>query len=55
MLCIENSNRIPLLNLYRNQLAISAISIEVQRNCYTVNILNLYLQTKEYSEIYNLA
>jgi hypothetical protein len=32
-----------------------AIGIEVQRNCRTVNILDLHLQTKEYSETHNLA
>jgi hypothetical protein len=54
-LCVENGDRVPLLNLCRNQLTTSAISIEVQRNCCTVNILDLYLQTKECSEIHNLA
>jgi hypothetical protein len=54
-LCIENGDRVLLLNLCRNQLTTLAISIEVQRNCYTVNILDLHLQTKECSEIHNLA
>lgn len=54
-LCVEDGDRVPVLDLCRFQFTTSVISIEEKRNFSTFDIKYLHLQTKECGGIHNLS